>query len=247
MPARVIALLVAFAGQAGWAQERRPSRLPIPSGTSTIRGLVLDIVTRQPVAGCQLEAIRSGLWTTVLSGEDGGYQLKDIAAGSYYFFVQCPAHLMVCNALPVPAPPTRSEAEEILRRTCLIDVVRDQQRDVNFMVTPGAIARGRVLAADGRPIAGAGVRLGRGMRGEAAPNPPSQFRTDDEGRFEITRAPAGEWRLEVEIQPVPGGLRPPTVYYPGAFSWEDATGVELTAGRVTDNLVVTVPRINETC
>jgi len=132
----------------------------------------------------------------------------------------------------------------------LIDVVRDQQREVNFGVTPGAIARGRVVAFDGRPIAHAVVRLGRGIHGEAAPNPGfssvnNPVRTDSDGRFEIARMPAGEWRLEVEIQPVPGGLTPPVVYYPGGLSWEEATGVEMIAGKVTDNLVVTVPRINE--
>jgi len=35
------------------------------------------------------------------------------------------------------------------------------------------------------------------------------------------------------------------VYYPGGLSWEEAIGVELVAGKVTDDLTVVVPRINE--
>jgi hypothetical protein len=69
--------------------------------------------------------------------------------------------------------------------------------------------------------------------------------TDTEGRFELVNLPACEWRLEVEIPPVAGGLRPPIVYYPGGLSWEEAGGVELTVGKVTDRLTITLPRINE--
>jgi hypothetical protein len=239
-----IALIVLLIATTASTQRREPRR-PIPPGTSTIRGNVLDSVTKAPVSGCQLEVNGSGFFSTVTSGEDGGYQLKDIAAGEYFFNIQCPSHLMICFAAEPAA--TRAEAESNLRRTCLVDVVRDQQRDeVNFMVTPGAIARGRVVAVDGRPIARANVRLGRGMRGEPAPNGGgTRVTTDSDGRFEINRSPAGEWRLEVEIPPVPGGLTPPIVYYPGGLSWEDAAGVTLVAGKVTDDLLITVPHINE--
>jgi hypothetical protein len=35
------------------------------------------------------------------------------------------------------------------------------------------------------------------------------------------------------------------VYYPGGLSWEEAGGVVLEAGKVTDRLIITVPRIYE--
>jgi hypothetical protein len=156
-------------------------------------------------------------------------------------------HVCFSALANVPPPPTRADAEAVLKQTCLIEVVRDQQRnDVNFYVMPAAVARGRVVTIDGRPIARANVRLGRGIRGEPAPSDGKpRTTTDSDGRFEMTPLPAGEWRLEVEIPPVPGGLTPPIVYYPGGLSWEDAAGVELIAGTVTDGLIVTVPRINE--
>jgi len=88
------------------------------------------------------------------------------------------------------------------------------------------------------------VRLGRGIRGEPTASSTAAT-TDTEGRFELTKLLAGEWRLEVEIPPVPGGLTPPVVYYPGGLSWEEAGGVTLVAGKVTERLTITVPRINE--
>ena len=225
--------------------QPRQTPPPIPAGTSTIRGSVLDSLTKAPVAGCELHVTASGSRATLVTDLAGSYELKDVPAGEYYFNVQCPAHLMSCFDFGAVPPPSRAEADAALRRTCLMEVARDQQRDgVDFIVIPGAIARGQVLTFDGRPVTRARVRLGRGIRGEPTAMA-SPTTTDTEGRFELTKLPPGEWRLEVEIPPEPGGLRPPIVYYPGGLSWEEAIGVELEAGKVTDRLTITVPRINE--
>jgi hypothetical protein len=212
---------------------KMPPRPPIPRGTSAIRGRIFDSVTKAPVAGCTVRAGASGNFGTRVSDQNGAYEFNDIAAGEYAFLIQCPSHLAGCFGMDLPGG------------LCQIEVVRDQQRDgIDFYLRPGAIARGRVVAFDGRPIPGANVRMGRGIHGEASQSN-TRVATDSDGRFELTNLHAGEWRLEVEIPPVPGGLPPPVVYYPGGLSWEDAAGVELIAGRVTDNLTITVPRINE--
>jgi hypothetical protein len=214
--------------------QNRTQPPPIPRGTSTIRGQVLDSITKSPVAGCSLRIGDSGHFTTLISDSNGAFELKDAAAGTYFFLVQCPAHRASC---PSPGPDTPNCRE--------VEVARDEVREqVNFLAVPGASARGQVMSVEGQPIARARVRLGRGMRGEATASN-STATTDAEGQFELTNLPAGEWRLEVEIPPVPGGLPPPVVYYPGGLSWEEATGVVLEPGKLTDYLTITVPRINE--
>ena len=206
---------------------------PLQPGTSAIRGRIFDIVTKKPVAGCTLRAGAAGNFGTRVSDQNGAYEFSDIAAGEYAFLIQCPTHLAGCFGVDLPGG------------MCHVEVARDQRRDgIDFYLRPGAIARGRVVAFDGRPIRGANVRIGRGIHGEASQSN-TRVATDSDGRFELTNLFAGEWRLEVEIPPVPGGLTPPVVYYPGGLSWEDAAGVELIAGEVTDNLTITVPRINE--
>ena len=220
----LLALIAASSGQ-----QRLPP--PIPPGTSAIRGRILDSMTKAPVAGCTVRVGASGYFATLVSDLAGAYELKDVAAGDYFFLIQCKSHLPQCLDEPY---------------RCRVEVLRDQEREgVDFQVVPGAIARGQVLTFDGRPVTRASVRLGRGMKGEPTFALVTPTVTDTEGRFELVNLPAGEWRLEVEIPPVPGGLRPPIVYYPGGLSWEDATGVELVAGKVTDRLTITVPRINE--
>lgn len=225
----VISLLLLAAIAAGSAQQRLPP--PIPAGTSAIRGRIIDSITKAPVAGCSIRVAASGYVTTLVSDLAGAYELKNVGAGDYNFLIQCKAHIPRCLDEP---------------NRCRIEVLRDQEREgADFLVAPGAIVRGQVLTFDGRPVTRANVRLGRGLNGEPTFALVTPSTTDTEGRFELINLPAGKWRVEVEIPPVAGGLRPPVVYYPGGLSWEEAGGVELDAGKVIDDLMITVPRINE--
>jgi hypothetical protein len=126
-----------------------------------------------------------------------------------------------------------------------VTLLKDQQRsDLNFQLMPGAVVRGRVVDGTGRPVPKATVRLGGPFidrpilfGGSAA--------TNADGTFELSHLPDGAWRLEVDVPPPPDAPRQPTIYYPGVLSRDDAGRVELTAGRVTANITITVPSILE--
>lgn len=162
------------------AQQPRPMP-PLAPGTSTIRGRVIDSLTKAPVAGCTLRATAAGGQATRVTDLAGAYELKDIAAGNYFFILECPGYLRSCHPTSNAdgAPPCGS-----------VDVVRDQQRDnVDIRVIPGAIARGQVMTLDGEPVTRASVRLGRGMKGEPTFMVVRAANTDTEGRFELTNIP----------------------------------------------------------
>ena len=178
--------------------QQRPAVQRIPPGTSAISGHIIDSVSKAPLPGCTLRVGLSGQFGNLVSDSDGAYALKDIAPGSYFFVVECDAHVWTCSGSDSPA------CREV-------EVVRDQKREgVDFQMVPGAIARGRAAPFDGRPLKDANVRLGRGMKGEGTPRVTPAI-TDAEGHFELTNLAAGEWRLQVEIPPAPGGLTPPVV------------------------------------
>lgn len=67
-------------------------------------------------------------------------------------------------------------------------------RRANFELGPGATIEGRVLTKDGQPAVGVLVQVMKGSRWYRAPTK-AMSRTDDQGRFELTRVPADSVRL----------------------------------------------------
>lgn len=222
------------------AQAPKPE--PLAEGTSAIRGTVTDALTKAPIAGCE---VRAGHFapaipprqqsSTVMTAADGGYEFAGVADGSYYLMVRCPSHLASCR-----------QPEERNAPPCgNLTLLKGQQRsDLNFRLMPGAVVRGRVMDGTGRPVPKAMVRLG----GPFIDRPilfGASAATNDDGTFELSNLPDGAWRLEVDVPPPPDAPRQPTIYYPGVLTRDDAGRVELTAGRVTANITITVPSILE--
>jgi len=230
----VISLLVLLAPVTTTQQRTAP---PLLTGTSAIRGHAIDAITRQGVPGCTISVVTGPEFrsASVETGADGAYEFASIRAGNYSVAVQCATHLTSCQVTADNAP----------NRCSSVVVVAGQQRsDVDFILTPGATARGRVLAADGTPIARARVRFGATLR-ERSGGLMMETVTDAKGVFEIRNLPAGNRRLEVELPRSRDGLRSPLVYYPSALTWDQALAVELTAGTVTGDLTIVVPKIVE--
>ncbi len=236
---RVIALIAALSmGQSGVAQR---SGNTLPPGTSAIGGVVVDVLSKLPVKGCRvtlghLVNSRLARSSVTISGADGRFVFSDIADGEYAASVSCDGYLTAaCYRNPDSAPP----------RCDNISVAVDQRRsNINFNLMPEAIARGKVVDPDGRPIAKATVRLGVPRRDEILTmTRPTETARD--GSFELSGLPAGEWRLEVEMPAANDAPRPPIIYFPGVLVEADAGWIELAAGKALENVVVVAPALDD--
>ncbi len=158
-------------------------------------------------------------------------------------------------ASPTPSTSSTPSATRICRpaiadpateapRCDTVAVVVDQQKIEHRLQPDSGRNRDRVASStqDGRPIAGATVRLGL-PRFDArfATSKPAQ--TNRDGSFSMTNLPVGGYLMEVDLPQAPGALRPPIVYFPGVLMFGDASFVELVAGEITNDLTIVAPRL----
>lgn len=232
---RLIPLVAALAvAGTGFAQPVGPGS--IAPGTSAISGVLIDAQTKQPVAGCvvalnQLDVVSRNAMTKTDS--IGAYAFAGIADAEYHVNTVCDSHLPACF---------RSDGGEPLRCDT-VAVVRDQRKsNIDVQLIKGATARGKVLDATGRPIAGATVKLGM-PRFDARYEMSKAAQTGRDGTFELTNLPSGGWLVEAELPQEPGALRPPILYYPGVLLTGAASFIELVPGRTTDDVTIVAPRL----
>lgn len=220
------------------AFAQMPKPQPLIAGTSTIRGVLTDAVSNEPIPNCTVRAATSRgtpsptntRSSSVTTNEHGAYEFSDIADGEYFVATDCSSHLFGC-VRSGDGPPCTS-----------ITLFRDQQRTIDFQLTPGARVKGRVVDSAGRPVPRATVRMGGPFLGNAlAFNEATTTAAD--GSFEIGRMASGSWAFEVDVPPPPGVIRSPQVYYPGVLKREEAGLVEVVAGKTKDGIIITVPPI----
>lgn len=210
---------------------------PLNTGTSSVRGRVVDALSGKPIAGADvrltdtrfeeetkdidgrtliMRSYRIGKTTT---GADGGFAFDDLKDGAYRLFVTHRSYTDSCLGL---APIPRSQCTEIV-------VAVDQHvDDANVLLHPGAIVRGRLRDKEGKPIARASLRLEIEHRSVAV-----GATSDADGRFEIASVPPGTMKLRIE----PPGSRSAwhrVMYYPGVSSRDDAHTITAEIGATVD-------------
>jgi hypothetical protein len=231
-----IMLLVAALAVADTAlAQPQQRRVPLPAGTSAIRGTLNDAESNQPVAGCTVRAsIPPGTRSSVVTtGADGVYEFAGITDADYFLLVECPSHLWACTPNPDPKGPPCGP----------ITLFKDQQQsNLDFRLTPAATVRGRVIDSSGKPVARATVRIGGPFLGNTLVRVQTGA-TRNDGSFEITGLPGGAWAFEVDVPPAAGTTRSPLVYYPGVLKRDEAGVVDVVAGKVTEGVTITVPAV----
>lgn len=229
---RMSVLLVMLA-LAGGVQAPRPGPQPLAPGSSGIHGTIVDAITKAPIpdVAVRLFDYRQMRTGSTLTNSGGQYEFAGIADGEYSLSADSNDHLFSCYQPTLSDPP----------RCANVSLVRDQVKAVDLQLIPGAIVRGRVVDAAGKPIAKASIRLD--VFRSAAFGPMSSALSREDGSFELVRLPAGEWLLELEIPASPHAVRPPLMYYPGVVYREEAQTVRLAAGETVANIDFVVPDV----
>ncbi len=192
-----------------------------------LTGIVTNSVTAEPIARAHVrlagppidEDTRQNYAAT--TGADGKFSIGKLAPGLYFVQVDRVGFTML-----------RSNAGASQNQVQIQP--GDQQREVSLKLAPWGSISGRVLDADGEPIAEATVRAEQNRGGD------SQAETDERGRFRIGMLSPGKYRLKVvtEEDSLPPEIRTDgtkeihyaTTYYPGSLDKNSAARIEVQPG-----------------
>lgn len=251
-----LAAWAVIAATAAGAQPAQPPRLPqapqpqqrVPSlvgqGTASISGRVTD-ERGKPVAGADITLMLvRGISAAAQTDSDGVYRFERLPDGQYTIQARRAGHVHVMLADDSGSPPP------FWATTALVP---DQHRDnVNLVLPREGRIRGRVVDAQGQPVAGVGVNVGRINRGRferqgltivVVPNGTRATqggRTGPDGTYELDGLPAGE----VFVQADPGmriarpgaSVEYENTFHPDAPSADLAAAVPVEAGAVTNGV-----------
>ena len=173
-------------------------------GRRTIAGKDVGLIGPAPMLTVNLSTADVTVATTRTSGDTGWFRVDGPGAGSYRLSLELPDGFYVDGS--------SREVTLLDARGCAnVDAVMYEDGHVN----------GRVVDAGGRPVAGLTLELG-------PPNGSAGRRTvtDRDGRYELTKIPAGRFLLSV-----PADRRQASrLFFPGADVATTASRIALTAG-----------------
>ena len=195
-----------------------------PKGELSIRGTVVDEITRAPVRRVLIHATCQNGEFAALSDASGTFAIDGLTAGSCELTAEKPGYVTQVGMDPIELERSRSE--------------------VVVTMTPGATVTGRVVDSAGDPVADAWVQAFQShvLLGKRRMQLRNGAYTNDLGRYRITGLDPGSWLLravcnipQVNQQaglgtstPLPGVAWPP-VYFGGATSEKTAVPVKLSA------------------
>jgi len=218
-PALILFFLFATVPPVSLAQDASLGTCPC-----TLKGLVLNSVTGQPIRNALVES-NVGSPNSTLTDSDGAFHFDNLPSGSATLTAVKPGFLPFTQFLA--SPPSYNVAPDAL--PAIIKLV------------PGGIVRGNISDDHNFPLENFSVQLLRRIPGSSEPTQESlqTIVTNDLGNFRIPDLPAGSYYLLVKSQDArtyrtaaketPTGY--PQVYYPGVLDLSAATPIKVSAGR----------------
>jgi protocatechuate 3,4-dioxygenase beta subunit len=201
---------------------------PAPAVAVKLLGLDSNSSRRTPVANTKTD-------------DDGRYQFKGVAPGSYDIFPSAPE-------LVLPRQGRYGQPGKTI-------VVEDGEavEGVDFIVVQGGVVTGRVTHAGGLPIIGEAVILNKiGEQGDMRPFYPSNYEnneipvTDDRGEYRVKGVQPGHYLVSVGV---PYGLTRPRddraaiykqTFHPGVTDQSKAITVDVKGGEVSSGVDIAV-------
>lgn len=184
-PRRQWRLRVTAPGYADWLSGKFDTRLAPPNTAmmgppATVEGRVVE--AQQPMGGIRVEAkdaVTGDLLGHTYSSGDGAFVIEDLPRGQIQ---------LVASAGPLSA-------------MGIVGTERPQARPYTLRLNTAHSVRGKLVDAEGEPVAGRRVEIARIARMTRSPHPGLQMApgretaTDEEGRFAFGGVGAGEHRV----------------------------------------------------
>jgi protocatechuate 3,4-dioxygenase beta subunit len=191
--------------------ERAPALLKVALEQGVlVEGEVTAVRGRHAVENARVTLLADGTRRVTQTDAEGRYRIADVAPGPARLEVSHPDYATVRTKVEIAATTRADRAFEL---------------DTVDLAEPGSI-EGEVVDADGNPVGGARVSLGAAEAYlPAGTLPPGVTQTKDDGSFTLEGVPEGRHRLEA-LSSVSGR--------------GSARDVEVTAGRVTDRVRITL-------
>jgi protocatechuate 3,4-dioxygenase beta subunit len=169
--------------------------------------------------------------------DNGQFRIAGVAAGSYNVVALAPGF-------------TTSDTPRLQDKTLNVSEGENIE-NIDFELKQGGVITGRVVDAQGRPLAEERVTLSR-LDKKNRPNQDNyygrnfeMFQTDDRGVYRIYGLPEGRYLVSVGSQPSGmvsyGGTFYPRTFHPDAATESEAKAVEVGEGSESANIDITVP------
>lgn len=154
--------------------------------SASIEGTVTNSVTSQPVKSAQVHLVPvsgCGPMQQVVTDATGRFQFGGISAGTCRVLADARGYLRKSERINNQAPAGQVIAVKAAQHVS----------DVNILLDPMSVIRGRVLNVDGDPMVGCPVQAMRVTRRHNAPRGMSQGQTDDRGEYRVFDLVPGDY------------------------------------------------------
>jgi len=179
-----------------------------------------------PLTGILVRAEGTGGKFETKTGENGGYEFANLAAGEYKIGIETPKNLWGYE---------ESKLVKVYEKGCA---------GYSFAVQTKTVLSGKLTNEKSEPAAKVSVELIPVEQINKSGNADRNFAyTDDEGKFLFRSIPGGKYYLGVRLSGLSEVLFPyPQTFYPGTLNLAEAAPVTIDEGQILENYDFKLPK-----